>query len=358
MARRVHQLVAALAPGDAIGNEALVIRTQLRAAGFESEIFADAAHPRLAREARPLEAYLEASGPETVCLFHFAVGSAAGPLIASLPDRLVLRYHNITPARFFLGFQNHVMGLCHHGRRALEAFAPRAELALGVSEYNRRELTAAGFEATGVLPVVLDLAAYRGAASRVVERLYGDGRSNVLFVGRVIPNKRHEDVMAAFALFQRGRPRSRLLFVGDVAGCPHYHDRLAQRAAALGLRDVVFAGHVEQDELLSYYAVADVFACLSEHEGYGVPLLEAMLLGVPVIAYDAGAVRETLRGGGVLLTDKRPAVVAGLMERLVADRSLRHAVLATQDRALADVRGVDFGARLLEALAPVLGRAA
>jgi glycosyltransferase involved in cell wall biosynthesis len=358
MPGRVHQLLASLAPGDAIGNEALAIRGHLRAAGFDSEIYAESVDPRLSREARPLEAYLEASGPASVCLYHFAVGSAAGPLIHSLPDRLVLRYHNVTPARFFLGYQNHVMGLCHHGRRTLEAFAARAELALGVSEFNRRELAAAGFARSGVLPIVLDPAAYRGRRSPVVQRQYGDGRANVLFVGRVIPNKRHEELLAAFALFQRGRPRSRLLLVGDSAGCSHYHDRLRERARDLGLRDVVFSGHVEQDELLAYYSAADVFVCLSEHEGYCVPLIEAMLLGVPVIAFDAGAVRETLRGGGVLLTDKRPELVAELIESLVADPALRAAVLASQARALEQVLGVDHGALLLERLGPVLGRAA
>jgi glycosyltransferase involved in cell wall biosynthesis len=358
MPRAVHQLLATLSPGDAIGNEALAVRGLLRGAGYASEIFAETAHPRLIGEARPLEAYLEVSGPDTVCLFHFAVGSAAGPLIHSLPDRLVLRYHNVTPARFFQGFQNHVMGLCHHGRRSLEAFAPRTELALAVSEFNRRELLAAGFRRAAVLPIVLDLAAYRPRPSPVLRRLFGDGRSNVLFVGRVIPNKRHEELLAAFALFQRARPRSRLLLVGDVAGCPHYYDRLRERARLLGLRDCLFTGHLDEDELIGCYSVADLFVCLSEHEGYCVPLVEAMLFGVPVVAYDVAAVRETLRGGGVLLGEKRPELVAELMERLVADRAFRAAVLATQARALAGVRGADFRGLLLDGLAPVLDGAA
>jgi glycosyltransferase involved in cell wall biosynthesis len=279
-------------------------------------------------------------------------------MIHARADRLVLRYHNVTPARYFLGFQHHVLGLCHHGRRELSAFAARAELALADSEFNRRELLDAGFARSAVLPIVLDLAAYRGRPSPSLLRMFGDGRANVLFVGRVIPNKRHEELLAAFALFQRARPRSRLLLVGDVAGCPHYHDRLAQRARELGLRDCVFAGQVAQDELLACYAVADVFVCLSKHEGYGVPLVEAMLLGVPVLAHDAAAVRETLGGGGVLLADKRPELVAELMERVVADRAFRQAVLATQARALARLSEPEAGARLLAALSPVLGRAA
>jgi len=356
--RRVHQLLATLSYGDAIGNEALAIRHHLRDAGYESDIFAETVHPRMAAEARRLAEYREVSGPETVCLFHFAVGSAAGPLILHAPDRLVLVYHNVTPAHYFLGLQNHLVGLCYHGRRGLQAFAGRSELALGVSEYNRLELAQAGFVRTGVLPIVLDLGRYRRPPSPVVRRLYADGRTNVLFVGRIIPNKKIEDLLRAFAVYQRGFDRrSRLLLVGDHAACPHYYDRLQQRIRELGIRDVVFTGHVDDDELVAYYQAAHVFLCLSEHEGYCVPLLEAMSFGRPVLAYDAGAVAETLAGAGVLLKDKRPELVAGLLDGVRSDGAFRSAVLAGQQRRIAAVEATDFGALLMERLAPVLGRA-
>ena len=167
---RVHQLLAALSYGDAIGNEALAIQRQLRAAGHESDIFAELVHPRVAHLARPLWEYREVSSPDTVCIFHFSIGSAAGRLIHEAPDRLVIVYHNITPAHFFLGFHPHLAGLCHHGRRELAAFAPRTELALGDSEVNRRELEEAGFARTGVLPIVLDLSLYDRKPSPVVRR--------------------------------------------------------------------------------------------------------------------------------------------------------------------------------------------
>jgi glycosyltransferase involved in cell wall biosynthesis len=357
VSRRVHQLLAALSYGDAIGNEALTIQGHLRRAGFESEIFAEKVHPRMAHLARPLWRYPEVSSPETVCVFHFSIGSAAGPLIHRAPDRLAIVYHNITPASFFLGFHPYLAQLCHHGRRELRAFARRAELALGDSEFNRKELEAAGFARTAVLPIVLDLEAYRRPPAPVLRRMFGDGRRNVLFVGRIIPNKRIEDLIRVFAAYQRYvEPRSRLLLVGDHRGHERYLGRLLEMVRELRVDEVVFTGQVDDDDLLASYAVADLFLCLSEHEGFCVPLLEAMTLGVPVIAYDAGAVRETLRGGGVLLEEKRPEVVAELMGRLVADARLRAAVLATQERAVAEVRATDFGALLWNRLAPVLGR--
>ena len=355
--RRVHQLVAALSYGDAIGNEALAIQGHLRGAGLESDIFAERVHPRMAHLARPLWEYGEVSSPETVCLFHFSIGSAAGRLIYHAPDRLVSVYHNITPADWFLGFHPHLAGLCHHGRRELAAFAARTELGLADSEFNRRELEAAGYGRTAVLPIVLDLDGYRRPPSPVARRLYEDGRVNVLFVGRIIPNKRIEDLIGVFALYQRHlEPRSRLLLVGDYRGHERYYDRLQERVRRLGTDEVIFTGHVDDDDLRAYYGAGDVFLCLSEHEGYCVPLLEAMAFGLPVIAYDAGAVKETLRGGGILLREKRPEVVAELIGRLREDAVLRSVVLRTQERALAAVRAIDFSALLQERLAPVLCR--
>jgi len=353
--RRVHQLLAALSYGDAIGNEALAIQRHLRAAGFESDIFAEKVEPRMAHRARPLHEYEQVSSPQTVCLFHFSIGSAAGRLAYHLPDRLVAIYHNITPASFFLGFHPHLAGLCYHGRRELEAFAPRVELALGDSEFNRRELEAAGFARTGVLPIVLDLEAPPRPPSPMVRRLYGDGATNLLFVGRVIPNKKIDDLVRVFAVYKRYLdPRSRLILVGDTRGHEHYYDRLQEMIRGFRLDDVVFAGHVEDDELLAYYRVSHLFLCLSEHEGFCVPLQEAMQHGLPVLAYDAGAVRETLHGGGLLLRDKRPEEVAELLGRVLHDPALRARVLETQARAVRELRGTDFRALLLDRLAPVL----
>ncbi len=353
--RQVHQLLAALSYGDAIGNEALAIQSHLRGLGFESEIYAEHVHPRVAHLARPLWRYASVSSPETVCLFHFSIGSASGRLIHAAPDRLVSIYHNITPAHFFLGFHPHLAGLCYHGRRELAAFAARTELGLGDSEFNRRELEAAGYTRTAVLPVVLDLANYDRPPSPVVEAMFRDGRRNILFVGRIIPNKRIDELIRVFALYQRYvEPRSRLLLVGEHKGFEGYFGRLNQLVGELRLDEVVFAGHVDDEDLVAYYRIADAFLCLSEHEGFCVPLVEAMRFGVPVVAYDAGAVAETLRGGGVLLREKRPELVAELIHGVVADPSLRAAVLETQRRATAEIRATDFGALLRERLSPVL----
>jgi glycosyltransferase involved in cell wall biosynthesis len=355
MPRAVHQLLAALSPGDAIGGQALLIQAQLRRAGYACELFAEKLHPRVARLARPLWQYERVAARENVCLLHYGIGSAASRLFATLPDTRVLIYHNVTPAEWFLGFSRLHARECDAGRRELRALAPGVALALGVSEYNRRELVAAGFARTGVLPILPDSGLPRLPRSPVVRRLFRDGRDNILFVGRISPNKRIDDLIRVFAVYQRFvRPASRLVLAGDYGGHERYQEALLRMVEALRLSEVVFTGHLPDDDLRACYAAADVFLCLSEHEGVGVPLLEAMSFGLPVVAFDAAAVRETLRGGGVLLTEKQPELVAELLDLLQRDPALRAAVLATQRRVVEELAGVDYARLILERLAPVL----
>lgn len=346
--RAIHQVLAALSYGDAIGNESLAIRDYLKKRGYESEIFAEKVHPKMAALAKPLSEYAAAAGDDSICLFHFSIGSAASSLVYSRREPLVSIYHNITPAEFFVPFHQHLAGLCHHGKRELAAFATRSVLGLGDSEYNRKELEAAGFAPTGVLPIVMDWSRYDETPSPVMmKRLADFDGPTVLFVGRVVPNKKFEDVLKSFAAYQRHQaPDSRLLLVGDTSGHERYLRRLHELAHDLRLRNVTFTGQVTQGDLVAAYRSADAFLCLSEHEGFCVPLLEAMHFGLPVIAYNCTAIGETMDGGGVLLDDKDPILVAEVLDRVIQDKAFRAAVLASQQRTLQKAQAIDFGALL------------
>lgn len=346
--RAIHQVLAALAYGDAIGNEALAIRSHLRARGFESDIFAEKVHAKMASLARPLSEYEAAARGDNLCLFHFSIGSAASSLVYHRKDPLVCVYHNITPAGFFFPFHAHLARLCHHGKRELIAFAPRCVLGLGDSEFNRRELEAAGFKPTGVLPIVMDWSRYDHEPSPVMlRRLEGFEGPTILFVGRIVPNKKIEDILTSFAAFQRHhRKESRLLLMGDTTGHERYLRRLLELVHSLRLRNVIFTGQVSQADLIAGYRSAQAFLGLSEHEGFCVPLLEAMHFGLPVLAYDAAAVSETLAGSGVLLETKDPLVVAEALGLVLPDGAFRQAVLESQAVTLAAAKAVDFGALL------------
>jgi glycosyltransferase involved in cell wall biosynthesis len=238
--------------------------------------------------------------------------------------------------------------LCFLGRRELGLYANRCDLGLGDSEYNRQELEALGFAATGVLPVVPDFSHLSGPPNFMHAEQFDDEWVNLLFVGRTIPNKRLEDVIRWFQAYKRWfNPRSRLLFVGAQGGFERYMAMLNQLVARLNVTDVHFLGHVTNEELVAYYEIADVFLCASEHEGFCVPLIEAFHKGVPVIAYAATAVPATMDGGGVLIDNKDPIHVAALVDRIVTDSALQDRIVCSQDAALRRLESKDFGGTLL-----------
>ena len=345
---RVHQVLATLGYGDAIGNEVLASQRVLRAAGYASEIFIETADPRLEDLTLDYREMVGKVGPEDILIHHFSIGSRASRTAYALPGRMILVYHNITPPEYFLRVHNDLVKLCYHGRRELMAYITRAELALGDSEFNRQELEALGFTATGVLPVVPGFAHLDVKPDRSLAGSFDDEWTNIMFVGRVIPNKKFEDVITAFHAYRtRHNPRSRLLLVGSYGGFEKYFAMLQQLVSRLGTPDVHFLGHVRNEELTALYDVADLFLCASEHEGFCVPLIEAFYKRVPVLAYASTAVPATMDGGGVLYDTKDPVKVAEIMAAILDDRRLEQAILASQDAALLRLGRQDFGKTLL-----------
>jgi len=344
----VHQVLATLGYGDAIGHEVLGINRVLRDAGFESEIFVETADRRLEDLTTDYREMVGAIAPDDVLIHHFSIGSRASRTAYALPGRMALVYHNITPPEYFLGVHKDLVKLCFRGRRELTAYVTRCELALGDSEYNREELAALGFPQTGVLPVVPDFAHLDLPPNTMTAEKFDDGWTNVMFVGRVIPNKKFEDVIRAFHVYRtRHNPRSRLLLVGSHGGFEKYLAMLHALIARLGTPDVHFLGHVSNEELTALYDVADLFLCASEHEGFCVPLIESFHKQVPVLAYAATAVPATMDGGGVLYYTKDPFEVGRLMNAILDDRAIEDAIVASQDAALARLQRKDFAGTLL-----------
>jgi glycosyltransferase involved in cell wall biosynthesis len=352
---RVHQVLATLGYGDAIGHEVLGIQRALRAAGYESSIYVETADPRLEDLTLDYRELVGAVTEEDVLVHHFSIGSRASRTAYALPGRMILVYHNITPPEYFIGVHKDLVKLCFRGRRELTAYIARSDLALGDSEYNRQELESLGFPRTGVLPVVPGFSHLDVRPDRALAGQFDDEWTNVMFVGRVIPNKKFEDVIRAFHVYRtRHNPRARLLLVGSHSGFERYLEMLHGLLSRLGTPDVHFLGHVSNEELSALYDIADVFLCASEHEGFCVPIIEAFHKRVPVVAFASTAVPATMDGAGVLYDVKDPAGVARIVDLLMTNAAIEQAVVASQDAALERLLGKDFAGTLLGHVEQVL----
>jgi glycosyltransferase involved in cell wall biosynthesis len=352
---RIHQVLATLGYGDAIGHEVLGIQRVLRHAGYQSDIFVETADHRLEPQTRDYRELIDFSHPDNLLLHHFSLGSKASRTAYALPDRMALIYHNITPPEYFVGVHRTLARQTFRGRRELRAYADRCDLAMGDSEFNRQDLEALGFPRTAVLPVVPDFSHLDREPNWLVARDFDDEWTNVVFVGRIIANKKIEDLISWFHTYQTiFNPRARLLLVGAQSGFERYLSSLHQLVGRLGASHVHFIGHVSDEELVAFYEIADLFLCASEHEGFCVPIVEAFYKQVPVLAYAATAVPSTMDGAGVLFENRDPLHVAALMDEIISNADLQDRIVDGQLAAVGRLQSRDFAGTLLGVVARIL----
>ena len=352
-AGRVDQMLAGFADGDAISCEARELRDILRRQGVASDIYVPASRigAGVRDECRPLQAYV--SRPCDTVVYHMSTHSDAAAAFVESRARRVLRYHNITPAVFFDGFDDRVAKELRAARAALPGLAALADSVLAVSDYNAAELRTLGIDRVEVLPLLFSAEALAVEPDAVALRRFDAGLKNILFVGRMAPNKCVEELILAFAWYHGCiESRSRLILVGSDRSCPRYYAMLRMLAARLGLTNVCFEGFVTESWLAACYEVADLFVCTSRHEGFCLPLVEAMARETPVIARDAGGMPEVLGDAGVLYDDASPPVLAELMARVLTEGALRDRVLAAQARRLTQIRAQDLAARCRRLFVP------
>ena len=333
----VHQFHPVLAPGDAMSNHVFALRERLRAWGYESHAYAVEAkagtggvlpYRRLFRSVRPTD----------MLILHFSIGHEVFDQLARIEARKVLVYHNVTPPEYFTGLNDHAAVHARLGLRQLASLAPRIELAVGVSEFNAHDLGELGFANVTTVPILIDWSQYETPPDLSALASMSSRRTRILFVGRISPNKRQDDLIRMLAYYRACiDPEAMLYLVGSYRDQPQYHARLIALRDALDLQSaVVLTGPVPLAALVAYYERASVFCSLSEHEGFGVPLLEAMHLGLPVVAYDAAAVGETLGGAGIKLPRRDLAEAAEACGLVIESEDLRERLVASGQRRARD----------------------
>ncbi|HUB70920.1 MAG TPA: glycosyltransferase, partial [Acidimicrobiales bacterium] len=355
---RVDQYLPGFAPHDAIGGHVLQARRVLREAGYQSDIWAEHIIGPMEAEARPYLEDTHKPDPDRLLVYHTSTSS---PMAAWLAERaqaetVLGHYHNITPGRFFARWEPHIAEAMHHARRELAMLAPSTTMSFADSAYNESELIELGYRSTAVCPILVDLEDYHlppepRTLDRLQQRREHSG-AHWLFVGRIAPNKCQHEIVGAFAVYRKiFDPGAHLTLVGG-ATSPNYRHAVHRLVHDLELGDSVeLLEGLRENELLAYWAVADVFVCLSEHEGFCVPVLEAMELGVPVVAYAATAVPETLGGAGVLLDDKDPLAVALAVDEACRPGPVRDRLIEAGKKRASDLSLANTSKLLLSGIA-------
>lgn len=324
---RIIQVLSTIANGDAVSNDAIAFDKVIKGMGYSTGIYAESIVSNVERGvARPLDKIGELNKSDII-MYHFSTGTKLNYDIAEYPCRKILVYHNVTPPEFFRGNDERFAGICEYGLEGARYLADKVDYCLAVSEFNRQDLINMGYKCRiDVLPIVIPMDDYKRKPSRDFMIDYGsDNRTNVLFTGRIAPNKKQENVIAAFYYYRKlYNNKARLILAGSYRAEDPYYLRLVDYVTRLGIQDdVVFTGHIKFNEIIACFKTADVFLCMSEHEGFCVPVVEAMMFQVPVVARAVAAVPETMNYKGMLLDSSDPIVAAGCIDKVITDSHLR-----------------------------------
>lgn len=314
---KIIQVAHALHPVDAASRQLLNMDKILRELGYETAMYAHRLDESLAGRVGLIGDF--SAAPEDIVIYHMTTGTSFNRWVWRYPRKVVIFYHNITPARYFFGNAWGSWFKCLRGRYDLKKIVRNTLFAWGASEYSRRELEEVGVERTAVLPIVVEPDAYTGRGEDEEVLRYKDGRLNLLVVGRGVPHKKQDEAIEAVAWYREHISSDiRLVLIGNIK--PSYEKKLHALVKKSGMEDyVLFTGQVTDEALCTWYRIADGLLCLSEHEGFCVPLIEAMIFGLPIFAKPAAAVPETLGGAGVLLSNKSPQGVAEAVRRTMTD---------------------------------------
>jgi glycosyltransferase involved in cell wall biosynthesis len=324
--RAIHQVVGKSSPGYSVSDYALTLQKALQSWGYQSTIFASEVDNSLGSRVRPLRTYKPK--PSDLLILHYALANEVTDWVKNLDVPLIFCYHNVTPPHFFTGVGGTLQQASKRGQTELKQFCKKTRLALAFSQFSAQALKAASFQDVHVLPLLIPNTLQRAVPDPTIRK---NASTNLLFVGRMAPNKRCEDIIKILHQYRQIEPDVHLFLVGARRYTPMYADWLAEFVTQYSLEDAVtFTGHVTLEALAAYYQIADVYISMSEHEGFGIPLIESMRFDVPIIAYDCTAVPEVLGGSGILIKQKRFDVIAELIHQLQTDTTLKQKVIDQQ----------------------------
>ncbi len=350
----INQFLPAFHYGDAIGFEALSLKKYFQSKGIKSQIYAYHIDSAVSSEAKYFEEYED---KKDVKIYHFAIPSSLTDFFLNSKGKKILIHHNITPHNFFYKFRKDLFRIGYYGRKELNYLKSVISLAIGDSEYNRKELEEIGFKKTAVFPLMVDFSKYKKEPVPLLKKIFNDGKLNLLTVGRIVANKKYEDIIKIFFYLKKYvHQDSRLIIVGNTSADKKYYYALLDyiNFFFLTTKDVFFTGHIPYDELLTYYQVSDIFISASEHEGFCLPLVESMVYELPVVAYKSTAIPYTLGEAGVKVKTKNPALVGELIYEIWKNRELNAKIVSLQKKRLTRIKEESSPEKFLKLIEDIL----
>lgn len=358
---RVFQFTSTLRRGDGVGNDVLAIHKYLKEKNVETRIFYESVVGSFPNEDAASIKELVGLRDNDILLVHVAFAWDFIEKLAEMPGRTVFVYHNITPPEFFVPYDEVSAEACKIGLEQVKSMKNVPVYCMADSAFNKNDLVSYGYECPiDVLPIIIPFEDYDKNADEDTVRELDDGLTNVLFVGRIAPNKKQEDIIRAFACYQNNyNPDSRLILLGGYDDNDLYYRSLEKYVEELGVKNVRFTKHIPFEQVIAILKSAHIFVCLSEHEGFCIPLLEAMHFEIPIIAFNSTAVGETMGNGGILFDQKDPATIATAIDTLLKDETLRNDIKTNQQKRLEDFSYKKITERFWELLVsfePKLGK--
>ncbi len=327
----IHQILPTITINDAISSEALNIYNLLNnEPRFKVKLFAENIHPLLRFKTNKIKNIK--SGNSSILLYHFSIGDYNLDNIISKYNKRIMIFHNITPPEFFKDSNPVLYNLLKLGIHQLKTYKDKFNLVLSDSLYNKDFLIQLGYNSKNILelPIVKIIKKYK-PVSRLIKKYHSKSVKNFLFVGRIAPNKKIEDVIKSFYYYKKLlNENANLFLVGKYSIKNKYYLQLKYLLKLLNLDNVIFFKDIKDNELYTLYSISDAFICMSEHEGFCVPLIESMYFKLPIIAFNSTAVPFTLKYSGILLKEKNYALISEIMHAVTTNLNLREKIIKKQ----------------------------
>lgn len=334
----IYQIIVTLAHGDAIGNNTQITGEIIKGLGYKTQIYAENFEKIFSSKVVLPFDKMPTPHKDDIVIYQMCECSKINKILPEWNCKKIAVYHNITPPHFFHNFSPMQENYQHTGLYEIEQLKDCFDLVIAVSNFNKSDLISMGYSPwkIKVLPIILKMSDYKQTPDSAIINKYSDSCTNILFVGRIAPNKKIENIIRIFAYYKQHYDMTARLFLIGSFFNKEYQKYLEKYINIIGVNDVIFCGHISFAEVLAFYSVADMFLCMSEHEGFCVPLVEAMIFDTPIIAYGTTAIPETLGGSGLLSDTNDPVFVAELMNKIREDVELRQQIVEGQRKRLHD----------------------